>query len=223
MDEHLSGSAAIVPGTGVMDNKSNAPVVGWEETIVKRQTIMTMGIATLLILATAAPPLRGQTAVQKSAPQLSDQVLASWNDIGRKLIAMAEDFPEDKYEFKPAPESRTFAAQLLHVAGTNYQFVNTLSGRKMGPADNDPSRSVYKTKADVVAVLKKSFADGAALIKEHANQLTRVVKDPDSGELSSESVSWLGDCEHSGEHYGQLVVYYRVNGLVPPESRPRPK
>ncbi len=190
---------------------------------MKRQFIMKLRLGALLILTVAAPPVHGQAAVQKTAPKLSDQVLASWNEIGRKLIAMAEDFPEDKYEFKPAPESRTFAAQLLHVAGTNYQFVNTFSGRKMGPADNDPSRSVYKTKADVVAVLKKSFADGAALIKEHADQLTRIVKDPDSGELSSELVSWLGDCEHSGEHYGQLVVYYRVNGLVPPESRPRPK
>jgi hypothetical protein len=93
----------------------------------------------------------------------------------------------------------------------------------MGPEDNDPSRSVYKTKAQVVAVLKKSFTDGAMLIKAHSDQLTRIIKDPDSGRLSSELLSWLNDCEHSGEHYGQLVVYYRVNGLVPPDSRPRPK
>jgi len=189
---------------------------------MKRQTIV-MQIATLLFLAAAAPSLRGQAVATKTTPRFSDEVLASWNEIGRKLIAMAEDFPENKYEFKPAPESRTFAAQLLHVAGTNYQFVNVFSGRTMGPADNDPSRSVYKTKADIVALLTKSFADGAALIKEHADQLTRVVRDPDSGELSSELASWFGDCEHSGEHYGQLVVYYRVNGLVPPESRPRTK
>jgi hypothetical protein len=77
----------------------------------------------------------------------------------------------------------------------------------MGPADNDPSRSVCKTKTDVVALVKKSFADGAALIEKHSDQLTRIVKDPDSGEFSSELVSWLGDCEHSGEHHGQLVVY----------------
>ena len=186
---------------------------------MKLRSMITTGIATLLILVAAAPTLRAQT----STPKPADELLASWNDIGRKLIAMAEDFPEDKYEFKAAPESRTFAAQLLHVAGTNYAYVNALSGKKMGPEDNDPSRSVYKTKADVVAVLKKSFADGAALIKEHANQLTRIIKDPDSGRPSSELVSWLNDCEHSGEHYGQLVVYYRVNGLVPPESRPRPK
>lgn len=186
---------------------------------MKLRCTITAGIATLLILVAVAPPLRAQTAT----PKPSDELLASWNDISRKLIAMAEDFPESKYEFKPAPQSRTFAAQLLHVAGTNYLYVNALSGKKMGPEDNDPSRSVYKTKADVVAVLKKSFADGAALIKEHANQLTRIIKDPDSGRPSSELVSWLNDCEHSGEHYGQLVVYYRVNGLVPPESRPRPK
>jgi uncharacterized damage-inducible protein DinB len=189
---------------------------------MKRQA-MIMRIATLLFLTTGAPSLRGQAVATKTTPKLSDEVLASWNDIGRKLIAMAEDFPESKYEFKPAPESRTFAAQLLHIAGTNYEFVNAFSGKRMGPAENDPSRSVYKTKSDVVALLTKSFADGAALIKEHADQLTRIVKDPDSGEPSTELASWFGDCEHSGEHYGQLVVYYRVNGLVPPESRPRPK
>ncbi len=186
---------------------------------MKLRCMITAGIATLLILTAAAAPVRGQTTV----PKPGDEVLASWNYIGRKLITMAEDFPESKYEFKPAPQSRTFAAQLLHVAGTNYAYVNALSGKKMGPDDNDPSRSVYKTKADVVAVLKKSFADGAALIKDHANQLNRIITDPDSGRPSSELLSWLNDCEHSGEHYGQLVVYYRVNGLVPPESRPRSK
>ena len=193
-----------------------------EKTEMKKQAII-MGIATLLMLTTGAQSLCAQAVSQKTTPQLGDEVLASWNHIGRKLITMAQDFPEGKYDFKPAPESRTFAAQLLHVAGTNYLFVNALSGKRMGPDDNDPSRSTYKTKADIVALLTKSFADGAALIKEHANQLTHIVKNPDSGELSSELVAWLGDCEHSGEHYGQLVVDYRVNGLVPPQSRPRPK
>ena len=190
---------------------------------MKRQAIITVGIAALLTLTTGAPVLRGQAAAQKAPPKIGDEVLANWNDIGRKLVAMAEDFPEDKYEFKPAPESRTFAAQLLHVAGTNFGLINALSGKKMGPSDNDPSRSVYKTKADVVALLKKSIADGAALIKDHAEQMTGIVKEPDSGQMMSETIAWMSYCEHSGEHYGQLVVYYRANGLVPPESRPRPK
>src|ERR1700746_4025315 len=49
-------------------------------------------------------------------------VLESWNDIGRKLIAMAEDFPEDKYDYKPTPAQRSFAEQLLQPAGANYFF-----------------------------------------------------------------------------------------------------
>ena len=143
---------------------------------MKLRCMITAAIATLLVLTSAALPLRAQTAT----PKPGDEALASWNEIGRKLITMAEDFPESKYEFKPAPQSRTFAAQLLHVAGTNYAYVNALSGKKMGPEDNDPSRSIYRTKADVVNVLKKSFADGAALIKEHANELNRIITDPDS-------------------------------------------
>jgi uncharacterized damage-inducible protein DinB len=189
---------------------------------MKAIAVVATAVAALLILAMGAPLLRAQAPAQKT-PKIGDEVLANWNEIHRKLVAMAEDFPEDKYEFKPAPDVRTFAAQLLHVTGTNFLLINALSGKKMGPADNDPSRSVYKTKADVVAILKKSVADGAALIKEHADQMFRVVKEPDSGQNMTETSAWMSYCEHSGEHYGQLVVYYRVNGLVPPESRPKPK
>ena len=66
----------------------------------------------------------------KPAPSPSEAVLEQWNDIGRKLIAMAEDFPEDKYSYKPAPESRTFGAMLLHVAGSMYYFTDTAEGKK---------------------------------------------------------------------------------------------
>lgn len=189
---------------------------------MKRHAIISLGIAGLLLLTAGAPLLRAQAAAEK-APNIGDEVLANWNYIHGKLVAMAEDFPEDKYDFKPAAEVRTFAAQLLHVAGTNFGLINALSGKKMGPTDNDPSRNVYKTKADVVALLKKATADGAALIKAHAGQMSGVVKDPDSGKNMTETAAWLSYCEHSGEHYGQLVVYYRVNGIVPPDSRPRPK
>src|SRR5215813_7692914 len=79
------------------------------------------------------------------APTPSQAVRESWNEIGRKLIAMAEDFPEDKYDFKPVPEQRSFAEQLLHVAGSNYYFTNPVMGQKP-PAGEDPKRSDYKSK-----------------------------------------------------------------------------
>jgi uncharacterized damage-inducible protein DinB len=150
----------------------------------------------------------------------SQAVLESWNDIGRKLIAMAEDFPEDKYDFKPTPAQRSFAENLLHAAGANYFFTAPLMGQK--PPEGDPKREQYKTKADVVAFVKKSFADGAAAIKAKGDAgMNDMMTDPFSKDKARVYDFAYGFIEHSGEHYGQLVVYYRVAGLVPPESRPK--
>ncbi len=68
-------------------------------------------------------------SVNPADPELK-VVLDSWNEIGRKLTAMAEDFPEDKYDFKPTPAERSFAEQLLHAAGSCYYFTNPVTGKK---------------------------------------------------------------------------------------------
>jgi uncharacterized damage-inducible protein DinB len=174
----------------------------------------------------AVMPGLAQDAAKKNEPPkpavgMSQAVLEQWNDIGRKLIAMAEDFPEDKYDFKPSPAQRTFAEQLLHAAGANYFFINIASGEKP-PAQEDPSRAKYKTKADVVAFVKKSFDDGAAVIKAKGDTgMAGMMVDPFENKQVRVFDWAYGFMEHSGEHYGQLVVYYRVAGLVPPESRPK--
>ena len=183
-------------------------------------------IALILTVGVLASPAFTQEMAEKDAPPKpalspSQAVLESWNDIGRKLIAMAEDFPEDKYDFKPTPAQRSFAEQLLHASGVNYFFTTPALGQKP-PAEEDPKRDQYKTKADVVAFVKKSFADGAAAIKAKGDKgMSDLVIDPYSNQQVRVSDMAYGFMEHSGEHYGQLVVYYRVAGLVPPESRPK--
>ncbi len=160
-------------------------------------------------------------AAPKPAASASEAVLAQWNDIGRKLIAMAEDFPEDKYDFKPTPAVGNFAQREIHAAHANQFFINALTGQKM-PAMDDPKREEFKTKADVVAFVKKSFADGVAAIKAKGDKgMSDLVVDPFSNEQTRISDFAYGFIEHSGEIYGQLTVYYRVAGLVPPESRPK--
>lgn len=173
-----------------------------------------------LALAPAQTASQGSSSSSSSMALTSSQAaLEAWNDIGRKLIAMAEDFPEEKYESRPNPVQRTFAEQLLHVAGSNDLFTDVAKGKK--PTD-DESRANYKTKAAVVGYLKKSFAEGAAVIKEKGDRgLAQTVKDPESGEVLPLTALAYELIEHSGEHYGQLVVYYRSAGLVPPESRPK--
>ena len=177
--------------------------------------------ASVLTELTHAQEMAKKDAANKPALSPSQAVLDSWNDIARKLIAMAEDFPEDKYDFKPTPAQRTFAEQLLHAAGANYFFTNLALGQKP-PAEEDPKRDQYKTKADVVAFVKKSYADGAAAIKAKGDKgMNDLITDPDSHQQTRIYDEAYGFIEHSGEHYGQLAVYYRVAGLVPPESRPK--
>ena len=175
------------------------------------------------ILVTPAHPqeMPKKEAAPKPAQGASGAVLEQWNDIGRKLIAMAEDFPEDKYDFKPVPAERSFAEQLLHAANANYFFTNPAMGQKP-PAEEDPKRADFKTKADIVAFVKKAFADGAAAIKAKGDKgMSDIIVDPYEHKQYRITDSAYGFIEHSGEHYGQLAVYYRVAGLVPPESRPK--
>ena len=180
----------------------------------------------LAFILAATFAVRAQDASKKdSAPKPplnpSQAVLDSWNDVARKLSTMAEDFPEDKYDFKPVPAERSFAEQLLHAAGANYFFTNLVNGQKP-PAEEDPKRSEYKTKADVVAFVKKAMADGAAAIKAKGDGgMNDLLDDPFAKQQVRVIDYAYGFVEHMGEHYGQLAVYYRVAGLVPPESRPK--
>lgn len=171
---------------------------------------------------------QGAKQAPKPAASASDELLAQWNEVHNKLIEMAKDFPEDKYDFRVQKDERTFAENLLHIAGVDYIFLNAVSGTKAGPDfgkdPENPSRSVYKTKADVVRLLELATAEGASLIKKLGDAgMNKVVKYPFGNMMAHASFLLWGDLEHCGEHYGQLVVYYRANNMVPPESRPRPK
>ena len=118
-------------------------------------------VAVALAFVVSALPAYSQAPKPPDSP--SKVLLDAWNEIGRKLTTMAEDFPEDKYDFKPNPAQRSFAEQLLHAASANYFFINPILGRKV--PTGDPKRDQFKSKAEVAAFVKKSFGDGAELIK----------------------------------------------------------
>ena len=186
--------------------------------LIRTALILSVVFLALTAVAQEAPK---KNAPPKPALSPSATVLETWNYVGRKLITMAEDFPEDKYDFKPTPAQRSFAEQLLHAANSNYFFVNPARGEKP-PAAEDPKREQFKSKADIVAFVKKAYAEGAAVIKEKGDKgMNDLVVDPFENQQTRVIDMAYGLIEHSGEHYGQLAVYYRVAGLVPPESRPK--
>ncbi len=188
---------------------------------MKRRIVCTALAVGILALVASAQDTMKKDSAPKPAVGPAQALLENWNDVGRKLIAMAEDFPEDKYDFKPVPAERSFAEQLLHAAAANYFFTNPAMGLKP-PAGDSPKRENYKTKAAVVEYVKKSFADAAAAIKKKGDKgLNDLIVDPFANQQTRISDMAWGLLEHCGEHYGQLVVYYRVAGFVPPESRPK--
>src|SRR5256885_6523710 len=175
----------------------------------------------------AAVPAFAQSDAKPKEPQKpaltgSAAILEQWNDIGRKLIAIAEDLPEDKYDYKPNPDSRTFRAILLHVSGSMYYFTDSAQKQKPRyPDDPKPADLKINSKADLVAFVKQCVKDGADLIKAKGDKgLNESVNDGGPRLIRLGNLAY-GLIEHSGEHYGNLVVYYRINGMVPPESRPK--
>ena len=186
------------------------------------------GVALLVftLLAVAGTSVCGQGQTQDQAPRparaRSDEMLDRWNDIGKKLIAMAQDFPEDKYDFKLQKDERTFAQNLLHAAALDFVLIRRISGSNLGPdfgEGDNPSRDVFKTKADVVKFVQEAVAAGAQVIQQQGDAGLDNTSKFFGNRLAHNSSIWMLAIEHSGEHYGQLVVYYRANNLVPPDSR----
>jgi DinB superfamily len=125
----------------------------------------------------------------------------------KQVLEMAKDFPEDKYQFKLKPEMRSFGDVIVHIASGNVYAAKAGRGEKVKWDELDPKN--YKTKADIVALLEKSIQDADATLKIS----------PEGPKKNLEP--WMGVMEHSAEHYGLLVAYYRANGIVPPASRPK--
>jgi pimeloyl-ACP methyl ester carboxylesterase/uncharacterized damage-inducible protein DinB len=178
----------------------------------------------LLVIPETSFSSQGQTPDQPPRPAASrsGEMLDRWNDIGNKLIAMAQDFPEDKYDFKVQKDERTFAQNLLHAAALDFVLIRRVSGSNLGPdfgEGDNPSRDVFKTKADVVKFVKEAVADGAQVIQQQGDAGLDRTSKFFGNRLAHNSSIWTFAIEHSGEHYGQLVVYYRANNLVPPDSR----
>jgi DinB family protein len=169
-------------------------------------------------------PSQAQTQNQPPSParSRSEEMLDRWNDIGNKLIAMAQDFPEGKYDFKVQKDQRTFALNLLHAAALDFFVMRRISGSKIGPdfgEGDNPPREAFKTKVEVVKFVQEAIADGAQVIQQQGDAGLDNTSKFFGNRLAHNSSIWTFAIEHSGEHYGQLVVYYRANNLVPPDSR----
>src|SRR5215211_8254444 len=138
---------------------------------------------------------------------MRDILVTRWSEIGDKMIKLAEEFPENEYDARPVPGVRSFADQLRHVAFWNRYVQKTLRREEADGQANELPRASYPTKSKLVKVLRSTFDDVAKEFRAMNGRTNSTDEDT--------MVSFI---EHGGEHYGQLVVYARLNGVVPPAS-----
>jgi hypothetical protein len=163
---------------------------------------------------------------QPSAPTIASALDHEISGVEKQIVDVAEAMPEDKYNFSPETLNilgadykgvRTFAVQVKHVAASNYFIWSPLTGDKLpeGLKDGNGPENL-KTKTDIIKFLKDSFALGhkAAAILTTENML----QNPGNSKSTRLHVATFG-VTHAFDHYGQMVEYLRMNGIVPPASR----
>ena len=170
--------------------------------------------ALLLLLALPMPALAQAQA--KPAENAGVAALrAVWESVSTYVIRSAEQMPESDYAFRPVETVRTFGQQIAHVAGAQYSMCAAALGEP--PKDEDEIEKSMTTKAQLVAALRasseycrrayaQSDADAARSITMYGESRTRMY-------------ALALNATHDGEHYGNLITYLRIKGMVPPSSQ----
>src|SRR5947208_16970464 len=195
--------------------------------------IRIFALSAILIFTAAAVVQDTRSAAASSASQSpqSPPTIASIVDreistVEKQVIEAAEAMPEDKFNFSPEnlniPGSdykgvRTFAVQVKHIAASNYFIWSPLTGDKLPDGLKDGNGpEALKTKAEILKFLKDSFALGhkaaATLTAEN------ILQTPEHSKSTRLRLATFG-VAHAFDHYGQMVEYLRMNGIVPPASR----
>ncbi len=144
-------------------------------------------------------------SAQENRPKTAGEIAAgtfSWGHglsyVRDHFVKAAEEFPEEKYNYRPTEEARSFAEIVMHVARVNHLS----AAYELGKQEEDVSEFAFHSKAQAIAKLKQSFQELEEALKRKPG-----------------SVNVVDTMIHTSEHYGNLATYYRLNGLVPPASR----
>jgi uncharacterized damage-inducible protein DinB len=171
-----------------------------------------------MVAATLALSLASAAWAQSANP-ISDGIRSQWTGAKRNLQQSAEMMPEASYDYRPVDGVRNFGEILAHVAGASYVFCAAAKGEK-APFAEDHFEKSAKTRAEIIKATADAIAycDGAftALTDASAAQM---VQEPFGQGQTTRTAVLVGNLGHINEHYGNLVTYFRINGIVPPSSR----
>ena len=165
--------------------------------------------------APPAPP----AAAEAPAPAPSSQVLrdlrTDWQAQKDTMMKIADAMPEGKFGYKTTPPQRNYGEQIMHVALTNVEMLKAIGGKTAPPSFTAESA---KTKPDILKALADSYDYGTALLNEQTDATINQTVLDFLGPSTRGRIFW-SLLAHSMDVYGQMAVYLRLNGIVPPASR----
>jgi uncharacterized damage-inducible protein DinB len=189
-----------------------------------------LGLLVLVCASVFAMPAAAQPASAPAADPVAKTLKASFDTITRYITASAEKMPEEKFGFKATPEVMSFGEIVGHVADSQFSYCARMKGEKN---PNDGISIQKKTaKADIVKGLADSVAYCSAVYAGMTDAKAGELMTPPAPPAGAAATApppppsprfrlLLGNVTHDWEHYGNLVTYLRLNGLVPPSSEPR--
>ena len=171
---------------------------------------MKRGTACALILGVSM--VWGAAQLRAADNVIVGPLKTQWESVRNLVVKVAEVVPEDKYDWKPTPEVRSFREQLVHIVGENHLFMGFVAGEKSAAPQN------LKTKDDIVKALNESYDYGAkvlaGLTDEKAMESVPAFRGAQQPRWSIAMMNMMDNMDH----YGNLVVYMRTNGITPPRS-----
>jgi uncharacterized damage-inducible protein DinB len=188
----------------------------------------TLGFFALCTMASAQQARK--SSKPSASPTISSIMNAQLGIVEHEFVSAAEAMPEDKYNFAPSTSMgnyagvRTFAQEVKHVATVNFEFYSAILeqapplGVTSNKQENGPDS--IQTKAQILKYLKDSFALGhRAMSSLTARNATTALPKPPIPFLNTRLALASFGCTHAFDHYGQMVEYLRMNGIVPPASQ----
>jgi uncharacterized damage-inducible protein DinB len=166
-----------------------------------------------LVLATAALALTASTALAQAT--IHGDLMKDWAGQKDTLVKIAGAMPEDKFGFKPTPAQRSYGEQVLHIAQVNMMLLATLGAKTPAPTVNLKAT----TKADTIKAMTDSLDYGTAIIKEFDNKTIQDTVQAMFLGPSTRARILFFLIAHTQDIYGQMAVYLRLNGVVPPASQ----
>ena len=155
---------------------------------------------------------------------LSGDFLGDWRQQKQRMMGIAEAMPEEAFSFKPTDAQRTYAEQILHIAGANVYLMQHLGGAASAPDVDTTDFTVFglsaTSKAAVLEALGAGYDYGIAVLQEFSDeQLLETITGPRyMGNVTRVKMAYF-TLSHAMDIYGQMAVYLRLNGVIPPASR----